>query len=604
MNVFDIITLLGGLAMFLYGMRLMGDSLKESSSGTLKVFMEKITNNVLKAFLLGLCITAIIQSSTATIVITSGLVAAGIIKFNQSIGIIMGANVGTTITGQIIRLLDIDSSATSWLEIFKPSTLAPVALIIGIILIMGFKFKNANEVGNIAIGFGILFSGLLTMTTSVNALQDTGIFNTMFATLDTSPIVGYLVGAGIAFILQSSSATIGILQAFSMTGKLTFNAICPVIVGIYLGDCVTTAIVCSIGAKEDARRVGMANILFNLTKTVIILAGVFIGHSFGLFDTLWNTNANPGVIANTNSVFNLVCAILLFPISNVYIKLSRLIIKDKPIAPGKYDDKLEALSQAFFNTPALALNACYEALTTMFHVARSNIERSFKLINNYNPKEAEDIKAEEENVDMLADRISDYLVRLSPNLNTESHMRILDHYYKVVMEFERLSDHSVNICEASESLYESKSSFSVSAQKEFSILIELITRILDKTEVAFIQRDVESARQIEPLEEVVDDFVNAMRDNHLTRMRLGKCNIYVDAAFSNLVSDLERISDVCSNIGVCTVARVESDLSSRAHSYISLLHQGKDENFNTQYNAAHSEYFSKLEAIDEIVSDR
>lgn len=604
MSVFDIITLLGGLAMFLYGMRLMGDSLKESSSGTLKVFMEKITNNPLKAFVLGLCITAIIQSSTATIVITSGLVAAGIIKFNQSIGIIMGANVGTTVTGQIIRLLDVDSSSTSWLKIFQPSTLAPVALIIGIILIMGFKFKNSTEVGHIAIGFGILFSGLLTMTGSVNSLQTSGFFNEMFSVLDKSPAVGYLVGAGVAFILQSSSATVGILQAFSMSGRLTFSAICPVIVGIYLGDCVTTAIVCSIGAKEDARRVGMANIIFNLFKTVLVLVAVFAGHALGLLDNLWNISATPGIIADTNSVFNLGCAILLFPISNLFLKLSRIIIKDKPVAPGKYDDTLQALSPAFFNTPAIALNACYEALTTMFYAARSNVERSFKLITDYDPKEAEDIKAEEENVDMLADRISDYLVRLSPNLNMESHMRILDHYYKVVMEFERLSDHSVNICEASETLYDSKSTFSESAHKEFEILQELIIRILDKTETAFVQRDVDAARQIEPLEEVVDDFVNAMRDNHLTRMRLGKCNIYVDAAFSNLVSDLERISDVCSNIGVCTVARVESDLSSRAHTYISLLHQGQDENFNTMYNAAHSEYFSRLEEIEKITSGR
>ena len=244
MSIFDILTLFGGLAMFLYGMRLMGDGLKESSSGTLKKAMESVTNNPVKAFLLGLAVTAIIQSSTATIVITSGLVAAGIITLRQSLGIIIGANVGTTVTGQIIRLLDVDASSGSILQFFKPSTLAPIALIIGIVLIMAGRFKNAKVIGNIAIGFGILFSGLLNMTNAVDALGETGIFESLFSQLGSNPLLGYLTGATVAFILQSSSATIGILQAFSASGQLVFNEVYAVIVGVYLGDCVTTAIVC------------------------------------------------------------------------------------------------------------------------------------------------------------------------------------------------------------------------------------------------------------------------------------------------------------------------------------------------------------------------
>ena len=297
MNIFNVITLLGGLAMFLYGMRMMGDGLKESSSGTLKVAMEQVTNNPFKAFLLGVLVTAIIQSSTATIVITSGLVGAGIITLKQSLGIVIGANVGTTVTGQIIRLLDVDDSATSWLQFFKPSTLAPLALIIGMVLIMGFKFKNSSRIGTIAIGFGILFSGLMNMTGSVTSLSDSGIFETMFSRLGDNPLIGYLTGAGIAFLLQSSSATIGILQAFSMTGLLSWNAIYAVIVGIYLGDCVTTAIVCSIGAKPEAKRVGVVNILFNLSETVVVLLGVTIAHKLGLLDSLWTRTVNSGLVA-------------------------------------------------------------------------------------------------------------------------------------------------------------------------------------------------------------------------------------------------------------------------------------------------------------------
>ncbi len=246
--------------MFLYGMRMMGDGLKSSSSGTLKKAMEKVTNTPVKAFLLGLVMTAIIQSSTATIVITSGLVGAGIISLHNSLGIIIGANVGTTVTGQIIRLLDLNSSGTSFLQFFKPSTLAPLALIIGIIIIMGLKFKGSDKIGQIIIGFGILFSGLMNMTDAVSTLTESGIIEQLFSKLGANPFIGYTIGAGVAFVLQSSSASIGILQAFSTSGQLTFGAIYAVLVGIYLGDCVTTAIVCNIGAKPDAKRVGIVNI--------------------------------------------------------------------------------------------------------------------------------------------------------------------------------------------------------------------------------------------------------------------------------------------------------------------------------------------------------
>jgi phosphate:Na+ symporter len=303
--------------MFLYGMRLMGDSLKENSSGTLKKAMSKVTNNPLKAFVLGLLVTALIQSSTATIVITAGLVGAGILSLHQSLGIIVGANVGTTVTGQIIRLLDIDSSGVTWLRFLQPSTLAPIALVVGIILIMTGLFKNSRSIGNIAIGFGILFSGLLNMTGAVNSLAESGIIDNLFAGLGRNPFVGYATGAGVAFMLQSSSATIGILQAFSSTGMLMFRSIYSVIMGVYLGDCVTTAIVISIGSKAEARRVGLVNILFNLSKTLLVLIGVTAAHKLGLLDKLWDSPFNSGVIANTNTVFNLGCALALLPARGV-----------------------------------------------------------------------------------------------------------------------------------------------------------------------------------------------------------------------------------------------------------------------------------------------
>ena len=282
MDIFNLISILGGLAMFLYGMRMMGDGLKESSSGTLKKAMEKLTNTPVKAFFMGLVMTAVIQSSTATIVITSGLVGAGIISLGQSMGIVIGANVGTTVTGQIIRLLDLNSSGTSFLQFLKPSTLAPLALIVGIVLIMVKKSNGSEKVGRIVIGFGILFSGLMNMTDAVSGLAESGIIEQLFSGLGQNPLIGYLVGAGVAFVLQSSSATIGILQAFSTSGQLTFGSIYAVLVGIYLGDCVTTAIVCNIGAKPDAKRVGIVNILYNLGKSAAVLIVVTIIHKMGL----------------------------------------------------------------------------------------------------------------------------------------------------------------------------------------------------------------------------------------------------------------------------------------------------------------------------------
>ncbi len=600
MSIFDIITLIGGLAMFLYGMRLMGDGLKKGSSGTLKKAMELVTNNPVSAFFLGLLITAIIQSSTATIVITSGLVGAGIISLRQSLGIIVGANVGTTVTGQIIRLLDLDTSAGQWLQIFKPSTLAPVALIIGIVFIMFINSKKSRIVGDVSVGFGILFSGLMTMTSSVDALNETGLFDNMFAKLGGSPALGYITGAGVAFVLQSSSATIGILQAFSASGSLLFNAVCPVIVGVYLGDCVTTAIVCSIGAKCDARRVGMVNILYNLGKSFFILVTLAVVHKIGLIDGIWTSVVDSGKIANANTIFNLGSAILLLPMTSIFEKLSKKIIKDDSAEQNDYQEKLNALSPAFFNTPALAFKSCYDVLLTMLRVSRSNIEKSANLLEHFDEQIFDKINEEEENIDMMTDRVSAYLVELSPHVTNELQAAILDQYYKVLMEFERLGDHAVNIAEIAQDMNSKGVTFSERAMDELRVVKALIEKILDYTELAFEKRDVEAAYHIEPLEEVVDDMVNALKINHINRLYEGKCNIAIDNNFTNLLTNIERISDVCSNVGVATVARVNPEKGAYSHYYISTLHSGDNSAFNKEYNEAHDEFFSMLPKIKDV----
>ena len=598
MNIFNVLTLLGGLAMFLYGMRLMGEGLKESSSGTLKRVMEHVTNNPIKAFLLGLAVTAVIQSSTATIVITAGLVGAGIITLHQSIGIIIGANVGTTVTGQIIRLLDLDASGTSWLQMFKPSTLAPVALIIGIVLIMAFSSKGLATVGKIAIGFGILFSGLLNMTGAVDSLSETGAFERIFTSLGGNPWLGYVAGATVAFILQSSSAAVGILQALSMSGQLTFKAIYAIIVGIYLGDCVTTAIVCSIGTSTDTRRVGIINILFNLCKSALVLIAVNVLHKLGALDRLWDMTVYSGEIANSNTIFNIGCSIALFWMLPIYEKLSYKIIHDKAVPRNPYSDKLEALTSAFFTTPALALNSCYEVLLAMLNTSIDGIEKGLGLFEKYDEGVCRSILEEESNIDMLADRVSTYMVQLSPHLGDKAHASILDQYYKLVTEFERLGDHAENIAEDAADLHKLGAHFSEDAMGEIRILRSLTKHVLYAAREAFEHRNLEAAKSIEPMEEVVDDLVDALRDNHLARLRAGKCTGEIGSDFLDLLSDVERISDICSNVGVSTVMRINPSEAANTHEYISYLHSGRDEDFNLLYNKVHDEYFGQLAALE------
>ena len=595
MSFYDILSLLGGLAMFLYGMRLMGDSLKENSSGTLKIAMEHVTNNPVKAFVLGMLVTALIQSSTATIVITAGLVGAGVLTLHQSLGIIIGANVGTTVTGQIIRLLDLEASGgVSWLRLFQPASLSSLALIAGMVIIMSGRVKNARSVGSIAIGFGVLFAGLLNMTGAVDALAESGMVERLFANLGSNPVMGYITGAGIAFLLQSSSATVGILQAFSSSGLLTFKAIYAVIVGIYLGDCVTTAIVCSIGAENDAKRVGVVNILFNLSETALVLVGVSFVHRLGLLDSLWDRTVNSGTIANTNTVFNLTCAVLLLPMLGVYETASRRLIQDTQAKPGK----LDGLNPVFFNTPALALNSCYELLLTIFAASRSNLEKSFRLLEKFSGERYREILAVEDEIDLMTDHISRYAMELLPHLRLELHVTILDQYYKVISEFERLGDHAVNIANNAEGLSRHQAAYSPQDYRELAVLEEAMGAILDLTETAFRRRSLDAAREIQPRVQAAEEMISRLRRRRMERIRSGQGDTYADSSFTSLLIDLKRITAVCSNVGMATVVRVHPELADHEHLYQEDLRSGDNDAYNATFRTVRQEYFEKLDAIE------
>ncbi|MBQ9459709.1 MAG: Na/Pi cotransporter family protein, partial [Oscillospiraceae bacterium] len=527
MSIFNVISLFGGLALFLYGMRLMGSGLKEGSSDALKGAMEKVTNNPLVGFLLGMTVTAVIQSSTAAIVLTSGLVGAGVITLHQSIGIIIGANVGTTITGQIIRLLDLGGGGgASWLDVFKPSTLAPLAAIAGILLIMAVKSKHSDVVGQIAMGFGILFTGLLNMTAAVSPLSDSETFAQTFVGLSDTPVLGFLAGTGVTFLIQSSSATIGILQALSMTGALTFSSVYAIIIGVNIGDCVTTAIVCSIGSRANAKRTGVVHILFNLCGSVLIILGIFILHRMGYLNALWDKTLTSGGIANVHTVFRLISALVLLPVCAQFEKLSCLIVKDDVQLGTSVERELELLDEKFFTSPALALSGASTAIAAMAKLAREAVLNAMDVLQTYDQKTVDMINENEDSIDLLADKVDNYLIKLSPHATSGHANELLNYYIQCFSEFERIGDYAVNLTENAAELRERGTGFSDFALQELQVLKSSLDEILGYACKSFKSVDDRTARRIEPVEEVVDDLVATLRNNHIKRVRDGKCTVY------------------------------------------------------------------------------
>ena len=598
MTVFNFISLFGGLALFLYGMRLMSRGLEQGSFGALKSAMEKLTVNPVGAFFLGLASTAIIQSSTATIVLTSGLVAAGVISLHQSLGIILGANVGTTVTGQIIRLLDLNAASAAWLNFFKPDTLAPLAAIVGILFIMAFRFRNAQRAGTIVMGFGILFTGLVNMTAAVKPLAESEAFGRLFLTLSDRPALGFLAGMAASFSIQSSSATVGILQALSTTGALSFSSVYSVIIGIYMGDCATTAIVCSVGARADAKRTGIVHIIFNLCGAVLVLAGVTLLHRLGALDGLWSRPISSGGIANTHTVFKLVSAALLLPVTPAFEKLSRKLIRDDRPGGSRAEADLHALDETLFEAPELALAGIRRVVGQIADKASENVARGFGLLRSFEQKRLEQLEEDEDLIDTLADHAGDYMVKLSPHLEQGKASDRLNYFIKCVDEFERIGDHAVNLSESARELRAREAAFSPAALAELAILEEALTEILGYARAAFDGLDRAMAFRVEPVEEVVDELVAKLRTRHLQRLRAGECSVNDGFIFQDILVNAERISDQCSNLGVHTVSLVDARVAEMEHDYILHLHQGENEEFNAQYAAARSRYMGKLSALN------
>ena len=590
-----IIQLLGGLAMFLYGIELMGDGLKNSSSAVLKRVLEKVTGNVLMGVLTGALVTAVIQSSTATIVLTVALIGAGVLTLKQAVSIVMGANIGTTITAWIIQLGSIESDGSFLLWLFDTDTLAPIALVLGIILIMFIKRKNLKPIGDIAIGFGILFVGLSLMTDGVKPLIGTDAF-TAFLGFMKNPFFGIIFGLVLTVIVQSSSATVGMLQTVAAVpgSGITFAIAYPIIMGINLGTCVTTAMVCSIGSSRDSKRTGIVHIVFNTIGTILFMIVMTILQRMNVGgEAFWFAGVDDTGIAVFQTVFNLATAIVLVPFTNYLVALSKAIVKDEPEKPARHPE-LTGLSENLYISPAVALAEATKAIAFMGSVARDNFRRCCEQLINYDPDRSSEIDEEETCLDQFSDTADHFLIGLSKHVENEGDDRQLDMLLQSIPSFERIGDYGTNLAELGEKLVAEGGSFSDKAKQELDILTTAVMEILSTTVQALTEDDNELAKTIEPLEEVIDDMVRLLKDRHTKRLKTGSCSVTSGLVFMDALTHLERASDHCSAIAVLMLARNNAEILGNHYDYLRHLHEGNDKQYASELRRRREQYVDQL----------
>lgn len=593
-----IIQLLGGLAMFLYGIEVMGDGLKNSSGAALKRVLEKVTGNVLMGVLTGALVTAVIQSSTATIVLTVALIGAGVLNLKQAVSVVMGANIGTTITAQIIRLSSIEAGDNLLLMLFDTDTLAPVALVVGIILLMFVKTKSSKTIGDIFVGFGVLFVGLNLMTDGVKPLIGTDAFVAFIGFLN-NPLFGILFGLVLTVIVQSSSATVGMLQTVaSVPGSgVTFAMAYPVIMGINLGTCVTTAMVCSIGSSKDAKRTGVVHIAFNTIGTVLFMLVMTLMQRFAVFGAeYWVRAVDSGSIANFQTVFNLITALVLIPFADWLVKLSMVIVKaDKP-AEDRHPE-LHTLDEKLYISPAVAVSEAVKAVAAVGALAKANFEKGCRVLAKYDPVLVSEINEDEDCIDQFTDHADRFLIGLSKNVETEWDDRQLDMLMQTVPNFERIGDYATNLVELAERLQSESSTFSEVARKELNIICGAVNEILGITVDAFAKEDNEAAKAIEPLEETIDDMVMILRDRHTKRLKSGACSVGSGLVFMETLTYLERASDQCSSIALMMLARNNEDILQNHYDYLREVHAGSDVAYQAERELRRQQYIKPLREL-------
>lgn len=584
---------LGGIAMFFYGMELMGTGLKNSSGEALRSLMQKLTKNTITGLLTGMIVTGIIQSSSATIVISVGLMAAGVLSLKQSVSIAMGANIGTTVTAQIIRLMDVNTGGNLALGLISPENLAPLAVFAGTFLILFIKKRRVIGVGQILAGFGLLFIGLLTMKEAAKPLAGSQFFMGMLESFTKLPLLGILAGIVTTVIVQSSSVVVGMLQALSSTGIMTFAAIYPVIMGINIGTCIVTAILCFINSSKDAKRTAIVHILFNVIGTIIFMIIIKILMDTGTLSNLMSGTLNSGKIANFQTFFNVATALMLLPFSELLVKASLAIIKPDDDEKERAKES-DMLNENLILSPGLALSSAKSTLLHMGKLAVGNIKKVREQLISYKLETAGVIEGKENRIDALADKIDNFMISLS----RQSGGALSEGDIMLVMQtspnLERIGDYATNLDELADRLDASQQGFSSVARRELDALFDAVEEILDLTMRALEQESEELARRIEPLEEVIDDMVLMMHDGHLERLRFDICNVQSGLIFLEILTNLERAADQCSNIALHLLAKDSKELRLNHHNYLQKLHHDGGYEYMAEYGRQREKYIARL----------
>lgn len=572
MNLFDVLTLIGGLSLFLFGMNIMGQALERKAGNKLKDLLAKMTNSKFKGFLTGLVITAVIQSSSATTVMVVGFVNSGLMTLRQAINVIMGANIGTTITSWILSLGDIDGSSIL-ITLLKPTSFTPILALVGIIFYMFLKDDSKKDIGSILLGFATLMFGMDTMSNAVSGLANVPRFSNLFI-LFTNPLLGVLVGALLTAIIQSSSASVGILQALSSTGQVTYGAAVPIIMGQNIGTCVT-CLLSSIGTNKNARRAAVVHLLFNTIGTVVILTLFCIIKTF-VYIPLLSEQASMFGIALTHSIFNVLCVMILLPMSALLEKLALRIIPD-----DKIKEKYDELDTRLFVTPTLALAQAKSSLSDMADTSRKAITMALKSVNNYSDKLYEDILKQEDKNDRYEDKIGTYLVDLSSKNNlSESESKEVSKMLKIIGDLERIADHAINIGQASRELRDKNLSLSEDAIKEMDNMLNAVKECVDLSLLAFEKDDLSIALKVPPLEEVIDELKAKLRANHIDRVKRRQCSIEAGFIWSDLLTNLERVGDHCNNIATEIIDDLNYD---NRYFHKTKRHASDDEGYDALY---------------------
>ena len=573
MDIFDVLTLIGGLCLFLFGMNVMGDSLERRAGNSLKNILARLTKNKLTGFLTGLAVTAVIQSSSATTVMVVGFVNSGKLTLRQSISVIMGANIGTTVTAWILSLGGI-SGDNIVMQLLKPTSFTPILALIGTVMIMFGKSDSKKDSGTILLGFATLMFGMDTMSDAVAGLADVPQFQNMFI-MFKNPILGVLVGALLTAVIQSSSASVGILQALSATGQVSYGAAVPIIMGQNIGTCIT-AILSSLGTTKNAKRAAIVHLSFNVVGTVVWLT-VFSIISALLKPAILDAGASHFGIAVAHSAFNIACTILLLPMSSLLEKLAIRLVPDTKTSASV---KTTELDERLLATPPVALARCEALVREMAEISVSSFVDSLDILNNYDEEKAQKIFEAEEKADHYEDILGTYLVKLSRCKLSDADSCIVSKLLKLIGDYERISDHSENVVELSKELRDKQIVFTPNAKRELGTLCNAVREILKLSHEAYLNDDFDKAILVEPLEEVIDDLKADMRNNHILRLKNGECTIEAGFVWADLLTDLERTADHCSNIAVCVIdaAQYNMNLHESARS-IKTNHSVYDEKF-------------------------